>query len=194
MQACWIVAALSFLMTFSQGEQAAPNSAATSSSDPAKASGETEKVPPAPAKKPFVLEINGSPVETKYVEPKGPKGLHIAPVRIGNHAIVASTDTPGAGELSQPLNDQWLSLAVLLLGAAGAFALAYLRLKDRLSERAYFKLTGLWVVLLCGTFLLMVGYDEKQSGPMMGLLGTVAGYILGRPDESDEERVTKRKG
>lgn len=47
-------------------------------------------------------------------------------------------------------------------------------------------------VIFAALFLIVAGYSEKQTAPVFGLLGTIAGYIFGRvssqPDESRERR------
>jgi hypothetical protein len=43
-----------------------------------------------------------------------------------------------------------------------------------------FKIVGLTLVVVCGMFLVVAGYDQNQIAPMMALLGTVAGYMLGK--------------
>ncbi len=43
-----------------------------------------------------------------------------------------------------------------------------------------FKIVGLTLVIVCGMFLVFAGYTQDQIAPMMALLGTVAGYMLGK--------------
>ena len=43
-----------------------------------------------------------------------------------------------------------------------------------------FKILGLTLVIVAGLFLIVAGYSQNQAAPMMGLLGTVAGYLLGK--------------
>jgi hypothetical protein len=42
-----------------------------------------------------------------------------------------------------------------------------------------FKAFGLTLILVTAMFLVLIGFDDKQLAPMIGLLGTLAGYILG---------------
>ncbi|MEE4279411.1 MAG: hypothetical protein V2I82_13165 [Halieaceae bacterium] len=43
------------------------------------------------------------------------------------------------------------------------------------------------VLIVSGTlFLVAVGYSAEQIAPALGLLGTVAGYMLGRADRDDK--------
>jgi hypothetical protein len=59
----------------------------------------------------------------------------------------------------------------------------YLRLKNSISESIFFRMTGLLLVINAGLFLIPAGYTQQQVAPLMGLLGTVAGYLLGKNDD-----------
>jgi len=45
------------------------------------------------------------------------------------------------------------------------------------------QIVGLTLVLTAGLFLTTAGYSQDQIAPMIGLLGTIAGYLLGRGSE-----------
>jgi hypothetical protein len=42
------------------------------------------------------------------------------------------------------------------------------------------KIVGLTLVITAGLFLIVAGYSQDQVAPMMGILGTVVGYLLGK--------------
>ena len=44
----------------------------------------------------------------------------------------------------------------------------------------FLKIVGLTLVLTAGLFLVVAGFSQNQTAPMMALLGTVAGYLLGK--------------
>jgi hypothetical protein len=44
----------------------------------------------------------------------------------------------------------------------------------------YLRLVVLTIVVTAGLFVITAGYSEQQIAPMMGLLGTLVGYLLGR--------------
>ncbi|CAG9201844.1 membrane hypothetical protein [Paraburkholderia tropica] len=46
---------------------------------------------------------------------------------------------------------------------------------------------GLTLVITVGLLLITAGYDNTQIAPMMGLLGTIVGYLLGKGDTSDTQ-------
>lgn len=73
------------------------------------------------------------------------------------------------------------SLGVLVFGAAliTLFTRTLLKLgKDW--RTVYLRLVVLTVVVTAGLFALAAGYTDEQIAPMMGLLGTLVGYLLGR--------------
>lgn len=41
-----------------------------------------------------------------------------------------------------------------------------------------FKAFSLTLIICAGLFLIVIGFSDKQLAPMMGLLGTLAGYIF----------------
>lgn len=44
------------------------------------------------------------------------------------------------------------------------------------------RISGLTLVVICGVFLITAGYSQDQIAPMIGLLGTIAGYLLGKSE------------
>lgn len=74
------------------------------------------------------------------------------------------------------------SLMVLLL-------LVYLRRSKEIDVGTFFKLSGLTLVLGSALSLYAVGYDQNQIAPMIGLLGTITGYILGRSEGKGDAPV-----
>jgi hypothetical protein len=52
--------------------------------------------------------------------------------------------------------------------------------QNRLWSEQSFRVFAMTLVITSGLFLLTTGLSGAQLAPMMALLGTVAGYILGR--------------
>ena len=44
------------------------------------------------------------------------------------------------------------------------------------------RINGLTLVIISGVFLITAGYSQEQIAPMIGLLGTIAGYLLGKSE------------
>lgn len=81
-----------------------------------------------------------------------------------------------------------LSVAVLVFGAilVGLEVLLLFR-RPHWSPGWVLKLIGLTLVVTSGLFLIVAGFSQTQTASMMGLLGTIAGYILGKdaPQQMD---------
>lgn len=48
------------------------------------------------------------------------------------------------------------------------------------------RVTGLTLVLTSGLFLIVTGYSQEQIAPMIGLLGTITGFLLGKTASTKE--------
>lgn len=44
------------------------------------------------------------------------------------------------------------------------------------------RIVSITLIIIAGLFLILVGYSDAQIAPMMGLLGTIVGYLLGKGD------------
>ncbi len=42
------------------------------------------------------------------------------------------------------------------------------------------QIVGLTLVVTAGLFLITAGYSQEQIAPMIGLLGTITGFLLGK--------------
>ena len=90
-----------------------------------------------------------------------------------------------------------LSIAVLVFGLfiVGAQVLVMLKREKGWGPSSN-QIVGLTLVLTAGLFLVVAGYSQDQIAPMMALLGTIAGYLLGRGTDKSaplEEGPAPRK-
>jgi len=88
----------------------------------------------------------------------------------------------------------YLSFGVLVFGTIVLLAEIYVMIRTNNYWDAWsFKVLGLTFVLVSGLFLIVAGYSQDQTAPMMGLLGTVAGYLLGKEGQQPgaEQPVTE---
>jgi hypothetical protein len=44
------------------------------------------------------------------------------------------------------------------------------------------RISGITLIIIAGLFLITAGYSQDQIAPMVGLLGTIAGYLLGKTE------------
>ncbi len=73
-----------------------------------------------------------------------------------------------------------LTIGVLAFGAFILMLLGWFLRKGLLPAEMFLKLFVLVIVVTAGLFVVVAGYTQDQIAPMMGLLGTLVGYLLGR--------------
>lgn len=78
----------------------------------------------------------------------------------------------------------YLSLSILLFGLILSLAeiSVIFKKKDVCWDPSAFRVFGLTLIIISGVFLITAGYSEYQIASMMGLLGTVAGYLLAKTE------------
>jgi hypothetical protein len=92
--------------------------------------------------------------------------------------------TPKSEPVSAPswwttTNAMTMSSIVLVFGFL-TLALAAAVLSRGYSWEAVLKTLGTVLIIILTVFLIVAGYDDKQIAPAVGLLGTIAGYLLGK--------------
>lgn len=102
------------------------------------------------------------------------------------------TTSPSSGGTQSPAGERtWtsieivLSVAILVFGAL-VFALqTFLMVKLKLdwTPNSLLRFNGLTLIIVAGILLVTAGYSDQQMAPVIGLLGTIAGYLLGSGDK-----------
>jgi hypothetical protein len=97
-------------------------------------------------------------------------------------------------EKTPPDNGWWsasdamtISAIVLIYGCVIMVLATALLFKGRNAEDVL-KLFGTMVIVIFAAFLVVAGYTDTQIAPVIGLLGTIAGYLLGSRDKDVEEK------
>jgi hypothetical protein len=72
-----------------------------------------------------------------------------------------------------------MSAAVLVFGLLICCLAAYLIRKERPAD-VVLRTLGTLLIIVAAIFLVVAGYSDKQMAPVFGLLGTIAGYLLGK--------------
>jgi VIT1/CCC1 family predicted Fe2+/Mn2+ transporter len=70
--------------------------------------------------------------------------------------------------------------AIVLAFGVFIIVIAALMIKWGSTAESTLRVVGTLVILIAAVFLVVAGYSDKQIAPVMGLLGTVAGYLLGK--------------
>lgn len=105
-----------------------------------------------------------------------------------NAARAAVTEQPAA-----PVKLPWWSVtdamtisASILLFGLFVMLLATRALRQGIAAGLVLRLFGMLTIIILAVFLVVAGYDSQQIAPVTGLLGTLAGYLVGRsvPEQS----------
>lgn len=75
--------------------------------------------------------------------------------------------------------------AVLLLFGLIVMGLSTYLMKAGQPAQSVLRVFGTLLVIIMASFLVVAGYTNEQLAAPMGLLGTVAGYLLGRQTTDD---------
>ena len=98
------------------------------------------------------------------------------------NAIVSQSATRGASSAAgwwSPNNAMTMCLLLLMFALVVMGLTAWL-IKSGHNANALLRVFGTILVIVMATFLVVAGYTNEQLGAPLGLLGTIAGYLLGR--------------
>jgi len=79
----------------------------------------------------------------------------------------------------------FLAMAILIFGVIAIVFQFFLLRKDK-SEYGI-KLYVVTVLVVVTVFLIPAGFSKEQMSPVMGLLGTIAGYLLGHLEKKSAD-------
>ena len=91
-------------------------------------------------------------------------------------------------------NAMTMSAIVLIFGLIVIVFATHLIQRGKSAE-AVLRIFGTILIIVIAVFLVVAGYSDTQISPVMGLLGTIAGYLLGREsrDRTGTEPVRRRQ-
>lgn len=95
----------------------------------------------------------------------------------------ANVNTPNFNAAQGPTIttlELWLSVAVLAFGLAVVIGQIYLFQQREEAVSEAMKYLSVTVIIVGGLFLVTAGYGNDQIAPIIGLMGTIAGYLMGR--------------
>jgi len=85
------------------------------------------------------------------------------------------------GQLWSPSLVMYLGGGVLAFGLLISLVMAFLLRRERSTDQVL-RTFCIPLIIITTVFLVIVGYTDQQIAPVIGLLGTIAGYLLGRGD------------
>ncbi len=98
----------------------------------------------------------------------------------------AQVTPPPIGEGGQEFGPQktiqeiYMSVAVLIFGVLVVAAQTILFYRQKANVEEAFKYFIVTLIIIGALFLVTAGYGNQQIAPILGLLGTIAGYLLGK--------------
>ncbi len=98
-----------------------------------------------------------------------------------NAARAAVTEQPAPGKVPwwSVTDAMTISASILLFGLL-VMMLATGALRHGIAAGLVLRLFGMLTIIVLAVFLVVAGYDSQQIAPVTGLLGTLAGYLVGR--------------
>ncbi|MEL7123663.1 MAG: hypothetical protein AAFO07_29745 [Bacteroidota bacterium] len=108
----------------------------------------------------------------------------------------AGNTPPSIGENGQVFGPQktvqelYMSIGVLVFGLVVIIAEVYLFNRTKGDIDTAFKYFVVTLIIIGSLFLVTAGYGNEQIAPILGLMGTIAGYLLGKFDNSSRKNTT----
>lgn len=92
--------------------------------------------------------------------------------------------------ISLPLTTRsfYLSLSVLIFGLMIILMEMYLAQTKRIESENIIKVIIITLIITATLFLITAGYNNNQIAPAIGLLGTIAGYLLGKMNPKTDDK------
>jgi hypothetical protein len=87
-----------------------------------------------------------------------------------------------------------LSYSILIFGLLVLLLMSVLVAKFNVNINRILRAFALVLIIVAAVFLIVAGYTEQQIAPVMGLLGTIAGYLLGSRHSIGESESDKGEG
>lgn len=97
-------------------------------------------------------------------------------------SLTASAGSPPTSSIASwwsVTNAMTMSSIVLVFGLLVILLATYL-IKAGKNTEAVLRIFGTILIVMVAVFLVVAGYTDTQISPVMGLLGTIVGYLLGK--------------
>jgi hypothetical protein len=97
--------------------------------------------------------------------------------------LVSDNQPPSGGTLPREVTlsspEIIMSLAILAMGSIVMLIVYLLARTSKLSSDGILKVTAVPLIVIAAVFLVTAGYSTNQLASVIGLMGTIAGYLLG---------------
>jgi Trk-type K+ transport system membrane component len=107
--------------------------------------------------------------------------LSMLMIQIGNAQNSNSSSVESQTLFRIPENYVILSIAILIFALILCLMMVYVvtRTSMQWDSMSIIRIFGLTFVITTAMYLITAGYSTEQISPMIGLLGSIAGYLLG---------------
>ncbi len=150
---------------------------------------QVQGLPPPPAIPP------ATPPAMAPIPPAMPPGPAKKPASQNAESLAvppAATQLGAATKPEEPVGRTWTTVEIALTAGTLCFTLVVLGLETLIilkaqrpwSPQSILRVFGLTLILAMSVLLIAAGYSKDQTAPVMGLLGVIAGYLLGNNDKS----------
>jgi hypothetical protein len=112
-------------------------------------------------------------------------------VRQSEAAVAQPAAAAGADSWWSVTQAMTISSVVLVFGVFVLLLATYLIRIGKNSEPVL-RIFGTILIIVISVFLVVAGYTSNQIAPVMGLLGTIAGYLLGKDAGARSEKEPGR--
>lgn len=75
--------------------------------------------------------------------------------------------------------DLLLILGLLIFGVIFQALLTYSIFRGKIDQEKYLILTVINLIIVAALFMLIAGFSSERTTPLLALLGTIVGYVLG---------------
>ena len=98
-----------------------------------------------------------------------------------------ATSASGANPVSWwSVTDAMTISSVVLFFGLFVLLMVTMLIRNGNDTEAILRTFGTILIIIGAIFLVVAGYSTTQVAPVMGLLGTIAGYLLGKKDSKKE--------
>ena len=124
------------------------------------------------------------PVSTEGVSTKNIKTANELPLTSTEGTSVEITENIGTGHTIKTFTEPvfWSSSMLFLISCLVFILLAASIRQNKYSAYELLITFGIPFIVLCSVFAVIIAPDREAVMPIVGLLGTIAGYLLGRND------------
>ena len=102
----------------------------------------------------------------------------------GLDSVQASAASATLAQPWSPQLVQFLVIALLGFACIGLIMATALLWRSSAPPQHVLKIFGLIIILTFSALLLVVGYNNEQLTPIVGLFGAIAGYLLGKDSKA----------